>query len=67
MIEYRCAGNKAGRFDVALHLNFSWPSEQNTTHVTLKQEKICSSRDGRRLPGLFIILYDHGKNFSWNR
>ncbi|VDM49436.1 unnamed protein product [Toxocara canis] len=48
-IEYRCAGNKAGQFDVSLHLNFSWPSETNNTYVVLKQEKLCASRDGRRL------------------
>lgn len=49
VVEYRCAGNKAGQFDVILHVNFSWPSEANHTYVTLKQEKLCPSRNGRRL------------------
>uniref|UniRef100_A0A914ZEM8 Protein kinase domain-containing protein n=1 Tax=Parascaris univalens TaxID=6257 RepID=A0A914ZEM8_PARUN len=49
--EYRCAGNKAGQFDVILHVNFSWPSDTNNTYVTLKQEKLCASRSGRRLTG----------------
>uniref|UniRef100_A0A1I8AKQ9 WIF domain-containing protein n=1 Tax=Steinernema glaseri TaxID=37863 RepID=A0A1I8AKQ9_9BILA len=51
VVEYRCAGSRAGQFGVFLHVNITWPSVENPTYVTLKQEKICSSRDGRRLGG----------------
>lgn len=50
-IEYRCAGNKAGKFGIALHFNFSWPSATNQTSVFLKQEKLCATREVRRAYG----------------
>jgi hypothetical protein len=53
-VEYRCAGSRAGQFIITLHFNITYPSETNTTEFTLKQEKICASKDGRRaLAGIF--------------
>uniref|UniRef100_A0AC35FAD7 WIF domain-containing protein n=1 Tax=Panagrolaimus sp. PS1159 TaxID=55785 RepID=A0AC35FAD7_9BILA len=48
-VEYRCAGSRSGQFFVTLFFNISWPSESDPTLFTLKQEKICASRDGRRI------------------
>ncbi|KAI6226908.1 Tyrosine-protein kinase RYK [Aphelenchoides besseyi] len=47
-VEYRCAGSREGQFMVTLHFNISYPSIENGTVFTLKQEKICASKDGRR-------------------
>ncbi|KAH7712290.1 receptor tyrosine kinase-like protein [Aphelenchoides avenae] len=60
-VEYRCAGSRAGQFHVFLHFNVSFPSEQNFTYFTLKQEKICASKDGRRaLAGSLDDTDPHG-------
>lgn len=47
-IEYRCAGSRSGQFFLTLFFNVSWPSEKDFTSFSLKQEKICATRDGRR-------------------
>lgn len=33
---------------MTLFFNISWPSEANFTFFSLKQEKICATKDGRR-------------------
>uniref|UniRef100_A0A7E4WCU5 Protein kinase domain-containing protein n=1 Tax=Panagrellus redivivus TaxID=6233 RepID=A0A7E4WCU5_PANRE len=48
-VEYRCAGSRSGQFLITLHFNVSWPSASKPTVFTLKQDKICASRDGRRI------------------
>ncbi|TKR82863.1 hypothetical protein L596_016537 [Steinernema carpocapsae] len=55
VIEYRCAGSRAGQFGI-----LSWPSDEHPTYLTLKQEKICASRDGRRLGGSLDDYDQHG-------
>ncbi|KAK0406964.1 hypothetical protein QR680_018915 [Steinernema hermaphroditum] len=60
IVEYRCAGSRAGQFGIFLHVNISWPSERHPTYLTLKQEKICTSRDGRRLGGNLDDYDQHG-------
>ncbi|KAI1718803.1 protein tyrosine kinase domain-containing protein [Ditylenchus destructor] len=47
-VEYRCAGSRSGQFLITLHFNISWTSTKESTYFTLKQEKICASKDGRR-------------------
>ncbi|CAJ0955384.1 unnamed protein product, partial [Mesorhabditis belari] len=49
-VEYRCAGMKAGQFEVSLYIDFALDNGKNI-RLHLKQEKICATRDGRR----FII------------
>lgn len=61
MVEYRCAGNKAGKFDVKLFFTFTWPSEINRTSLVLRQEKVCASRDVRRAFGIILtFIYYNG-------
>ncbi|KAE9548688.1 hypothetical protein FO519_008100 [Halicephalobus sp. NKZ332] len=48
-VEYRCVGSRSDKFLVTLYFNISWPSENKTTAFTLKQEKLCAGRDGRRI------------------
>lgn len=45
-VEYRCAGHKSGQFSVNLYFNFYY--DEQTVSIKLRQEKICSSKDGRR-------------------
>lgn len=61
-MEYRCAGHRSGQFVVSLFFNFSSPHSAKPTVVRLKQEKICSSRDGRRglTPGTAEELDQNG-------
>ncbi|KAI6243719.1 Tyrosine-protein kinase RYK [Aphelenchoides fujianensis] len=40
--------DREGQFMVTLKFNISYPSAENPTVFTLKQEKICASKDGRR-------------------
>ncbi|CAD5234766.1 unnamed protein product [Bursaphelenchus xylophilus] len=48
-IEYRCAGSRAGQFLVTLFLNITTSNQPLT--FSLKQEKICVLKDGRRATG----------------
>ncbi|VDM99455.1 unnamed protein product [Thelazia callipaeda] len=54
-IAYRCIGIKAGKFDLHVNFNFTWPSSANQTKVTLKQEKLCANREIRLAYGFCLI------------
>uniref|UniRef100_A0A915PVG9 WIF domain-containing protein n=1 Tax=Setaria digitata TaxID=48799 RepID=A0A915PVG9_9BILA len=57
-IEYRCAGVKAGKFDIQINFNFDWPSSANQTKISLKQEKLCTAREVRRAYGTFLYVFN---------
>ncbi|CAD5227544.1 unnamed protein product [Bursaphelenchus okinawaensis] len=56
-VEYRCAGSRAGQFLVTLFFNVS--TSQGPLAFTLKQEKICTLKDGRRATGGSDHDYNH--------
>uniref|UniRef100_A0A914KG84 Protein kinase domain-containing protein n=1 Tax=Meloidogyne incognita TaxID=6306 RepID=A0A914KG84_MELIC len=46
-VEYRCVGARSGQFRVNLNFNIT-TTKTSLLQLTLKQEKICSYREGRR-------------------
>ncbi|CAI4232640.1 unnamed protein product [Auanema sp. JU1783] len=47
IVEYRCAGYRSGQFIVSMYFNFTIQNGDSQS-VRLRQEKLCTSRDGRR-------------------